>query len=151
MQTKSKGWGDPLIFAPVVMIIVLTGPLLAGLAGVLLPAIGYFPSLGGNQFTPEFLREVTHKPVFGTPYICRSGLDWRRPLFRWRLLRAFSHLLGVRRSSNVSRASFRRSCLCRTPRLHLDLLFSLLHLAGWCDFCRLGQQALTIHRIADHQ
>lgn len=64
MQTRNKGWGDPLILAPVVMIVVLTGPLLAGLAGVVLPAIGYFPSLGGNQITTDFLCEVTLKPGF---------------------------------------------------------------------------------------
>ena len=46
------------------MIAVLTLPLLAGLAGVLLPAFGYFPSLGGASFTSEYLFAVAEKPGF---------------------------------------------------------------------------------------
>ena len=64
MKTKTKGWGDPLVFAPVFMIVALLGPLIAGLAGVLLPAFGFFPSLGGDQFTFSYLQDVTHKPGF---------------------------------------------------------------------------------------
>jgi len=64
MKTKTKGWGDPLIIAPALMILALMGPLIAGLAGVLLPAFGFFPSLGGDQFTLKYLHEVTHKPGF---------------------------------------------------------------------------------------
>lgn len=64
MQTKTKGWGDPLWMAPIFMIVVLTGPLIAGLAGVLLPAVGFFPSLGGEQFTLNYLHAVTQKPGF---------------------------------------------------------------------------------------
>jgi len=64
MHNKAKGWGDPLVLAPVLMIVALTGPLIAGLAGVLLPAFGFFPTLGGKHFTLSFLHEVTHKPGF---------------------------------------------------------------------------------------
>ena len=63
-NTIRKSWGLPFWLAPVSMIAVLTLPLLAGLAGVLLPAFGYFPSLGGTSFTLEYLFAVTEKPGF---------------------------------------------------------------------------------------
>ena len=64
MKITKTGWADPLWLAPVSMILVLTLPLLAGLAGVILPALGFFPSLGGTSFTLEHLIAVTHKPGF---------------------------------------------------------------------------------------
>ena len=65
MHLRKKNWGtDPLDFAPVLMIIALVGPLVAGLVGVFLPAFGYFPSLGGGQLTLTYFHEVTHKPGF---------------------------------------------------------------------------------------
>ncbi|MGJ8527512.1 ABC transporter permease [Maritalea sp.] len=65
MNLRKRNWGaDPLDFAPVLMIVALIGPLIAGLVGVFLPAFGYFPSLGGEQFTFTYFHEVTHKPGF---------------------------------------------------------------------------------------
>lgn len=64
MKTQKFGRGDIFAIAPAVMIFVLTVPLLAGLIGVLLPAFGYFPSLGGDHFTLQYFHDVLHVPGF---------------------------------------------------------------------------------------
>ena len=35
---------------PVLAIVLMLGPVVAGLAGTLLPAFGWFPALGGDRF-----------------------------------------------------------------------------------------------------
>lgn len=54
---------------PPFAIFLLTGPILAGLAGTLLPAIGYLPAIGGDEIT---LRHFTM--VMTEPGIVRSCL-----------------------------------------------------------------------------
>ncbi|WP_424982309.1 ABC transporter permease [Maritalea sp. S77] len=50
--------------APALVILLLTGPLLAGLIGVAAPALGYFPTLGGVDLTLEHLHKAMHVPGF---------------------------------------------------------------------------------------
>ena len=47
---------------PPVAILLLSGPILAGLAGTLLPALGYLPALGGTQLTLEPFRQLAAAP-----------------------------------------------------------------------------------------
>lgn len=56
--------GDLFWIAPILMILILLGPIIAGLAGVLFPAFGFFPSLGGEHFTFQHMVEATQKPGF---------------------------------------------------------------------------------------
>ncbi|WP_289035361.1 ABC transporter permease subunit [uncultured Roseibium sp.] len=49
------------------VVLLLVGPLLAGLAGTLLPAFGYLPALGGQELSLRPLRDL-----FATPGIFRS-------------------------------------------------------------------------------
>lgn len=59
---KRQGW---LRFFPGLTLLLFLGPISAGLIGTLLPAFGYLPSLGGDQFSLEPWRAL-----FATP-----GLD----------------------------------------------------------------------------
>jgi len=54
---------------PPLAILLLTGPILAGLLGTLLPAFGYLPALGGEAMSLEPLRQLAAEPA-----IVRSAL-----------------------------------------------------------------------------
>jgi putative thiamine transport system permease protein len=56
-------------FGPPVTIALLAGPILFGLAGTLLPAFGYLPALGGEEFSLAHFRELA-----AVPGIVRSSL-----------------------------------------------------------------------------
>ncbi len=47
---------------PPLAILLLTGPILAGLAGTLLPAFGYLPALGRMTFSLDAFRELAAEP-----------------------------------------------------------------------------------------
>lgn len=47
---------------PALTIAILIGPILFGLGATLLPAFGYFPALGGENFSLEPWRELASKP-----------------------------------------------------------------------------------------
>jgi len=47
---------------PPLAILLLTGPILAGLAGTLLPAFGYLPALGGTSFSFDAFRQLAAEP-----------------------------------------------------------------------------------------
>ena len=51
-----------LRFAPALAITILVGPIAFGLLATLLPAIGYFPSLGGNTFSLEPFQRLIERP-----------------------------------------------------------------------------------------
>ena len=53
--------------APYLVMLLLTGPVLAGLAGTLLPAFSYLPALGGTAFSLQ-----AFVAVFAEPNIARS-------------------------------------------------------------------------------
>lgn len=44
--------------ARALVILILIGPVIAGLIGVILPALGYFPAAGANQFSLEPIRAL---------------------------------------------------------------------------------------------
>ena len=48
--------------APAATLLLLLGPIFAGVAGVLLPALGYFPALGRTQFSLDAWRELASTP-----------------------------------------------------------------------------------------
>ena len=48
--------------SPVLVIATLAGPVLAGLAGTLLPAFGFFPALGGDSFGLDGFRTLFAEP-----------------------------------------------------------------------------------------
>jgi putative thiamine transport system permease protein len=47
---------------PPLAVILLTGPILLGLAGTLLPAFGYLPALGGMEFTLDHFARLLSRP-----------------------------------------------------------------------------------------
>lgn len=47
---------------PPLAILLLTGPVLCGLAGTILPAFGYLPALGGTRFTLAPMRDLLAEP-----------------------------------------------------------------------------------------
>lgn len=51
---------------PPLAIALLAGPILAGLAGTLLPALGYVPSLGGTHLTSDHVAKLVVEPAIFT-------------------------------------------------------------------------------------
>ncbi len=51
-----------LRLAPALAIVILTGPIAFGLLATLLPALGYFPSLGGETFSLEPFYQLFDRP-----------------------------------------------------------------------------------------
>lgn len=49
-------------FGPPLAILLLAGPILAGMLGTLLPAFGYLPALGGNSFTLAHIAKLLAQP-----------------------------------------------------------------------------------------
>jgi putative thiamine transport system permease protein len=47
---------------PPLAILLLTGPILFGLAGTVLPAFGYLPALGGTEWTLAHFRDLASRP-----------------------------------------------------------------------------------------
>lgn len=47
---------------PPLTILLLTGPILFGLAGTVLPAFGYLPALGGTEFTLAHFADLGRRP-----------------------------------------------------------------------------------------
>lgn len=47
---------------PPLTILLLTGPILAGLAGTVLPSLGYLPAIGGNEITLHHFAGVLSRP-----------------------------------------------------------------------------------------
>ena len=60
---------EPLLriarFAPHVVILLLSGPVLAGLLGTILPAFSYLPALGRTSFSFDAFRAVFDEPNIG--------------------------------------------------------------------------------------
>lgn len=50
---------------PPLAILLLTGPIIAGLAGTLLPSLGYLPAIGGNEFTAGYFAGILSRPGIG--------------------------------------------------------------------------------------
>ena len=48
--------------SPALVVLLLAGPITAGLAGTLIPAFGYFPALGGNHFNLDGFRMLFAEP-----------------------------------------------------------------------------------------
>ncbi len=61
IETKSSGAVLPRI-GPPLAIALLTLPILAGLAGTVLPALGYLPALDGTELTLRHFTDVLHRP-----------------------------------------------------------------------------------------
>lgn len=49
-------------FAPSLTLLIVLGPILAGFIGTVLPAFGYLPALGGNEFTTDHWSRVAAYP-----------------------------------------------------------------------------------------
>jgi putative thiamine transport system permease protein len=59
---------------PLLAILLLAGPILAGLAGTLLPAFGYLPALGGTEFTLHAFRQLAAEPGIGRSAMLSLGV-----------------------------------------------------------------------------
>jgi putative thiamine transport system permease protein len=51
--------------APFIVILLLAGPVLAGLAGTLLPSFSYLPAIGGDHVSFDAFRTVLNEPYIG--------------------------------------------------------------------------------------
>ncbi len=58
---------------PPLAILLLTGPILAGLAGTLLPTFGYLPALGGEVVSLEPFRQLAAEPGIGRSALLSLG------------------------------------------------------------------------------
>jgi putative thiamine transport system permease protein len=66
-RTSAMSGGDRALArataaAPYVVFAIVGVPVIAGLAGTMLPAFGYFPALGGHQFTLEWFGKIAAEP-----------------------------------------------------------------------------------------
>ena len=59
---------------PLLAILLLAGPILAGLAGTLLPAFGYLPALGGASFSLDAFRHLAAEPGIGRSVMLSLGV-----------------------------------------------------------------------------
>ena len=62
MNLSDKALAAGSAAAPVVVALLLAAPILAGLAGTLIPAFGYFPALGGRTFNLGGVRMLFAEP-----------------------------------------------------------------------------------------
>lgn len=59
---------------PLLAILLLAGPILAGLAGTLLPAFGYLPALGGTSLSLDAFRQLAAEPGIGRSVMLSLGV-----------------------------------------------------------------------------
>nr|WP_295461620.1 ABC transporter permease subunit [Mesorhizobium sp.] len=59
---------------PALAILLLAGPILAGLAGTLLPAFGYLPALGGTSLSLDAFRQLAAEPGIGRSVMLSLGV-----------------------------------------------------------------------------
>jgi putative thiamine transport system permease protein len=62
MNFRDRALSSASAAAPVIVVLLLTGPILAGLAGTLIPAFGYFPALGGTGVNLDGFRTLLAEP-----------------------------------------------------------------------------------------
>ena len=103
---------SPLALSPSITLLLLLGPVLAGLLGTALPAFGYLPALGGNTFTLAPWHDLLQAPgiVTSLKLSLSTGLTatllsllivigfcaaWHGTPWFQRLLRLLSPLLSV--------------------------------------------------------
>jgi putative thiamine transport system permease protein len=65
MNSCDKALAAASAAAPLIVVLLLTAPILAGLAGTLFPAFGFFPALGGNAFSLNGFRTLFAEPGIG--------------------------------------------------------------------------------------
>ncbi len=51
--------------APILAVLILAGPIVCGLLATILPSLGYFPALGGNEFSTRHYGELLSQPGIG--------------------------------------------------------------------------------------
>ncbi len=62
MKRRDRALALAAAASPFFVILILAGPVLAGLAGTLFPAFGYFPVLGGTHFRLDAFSELFAEP-----------------------------------------------------------------------------------------
>jgi putative thiamine transport system permease protein len=61
-------------FGPPLAILLLAGPIVAGLAGTILPAFGYLPALGGDGVSLQPFRDLLGEPGIATSVLLSLGV-----------------------------------------------------------------------------
>lgn len=119
-----------LRIAPVLTLGLLLGPILAGAAGTMLPAFGYFPALGGSDFGLEPWRRLGQYPGIGAAVIRSLATGFAATLL------SFILAVGLCAAAHDSRAlALVRRCL--SPLLsvpHATLAIGLMFMiapGGW--------------------
>lgn len=62
MNRRDKALAAASAASPFIVVLLLTAPILAGLAGTIIPAFGYFPALGGEAFNLDGFRMLMAEP-----------------------------------------------------------------------------------------
>ncbi|WP_349359333.1 ABC transporter permease subunit [Stappia sp.] len=79
-----------LRLAPAATLALMLGPVLAGLAGTLLPAVGYVPGLGGTQASLAPLRTLLDQPGLATSVALSLGTGLAATVLSLALVLAFT-------------------------------------------------------------
>lgn len=68
--------GRVLPWAPALTLLVMLGPVAAGLAGTLAPALGWMPALGGRALTLDVFRDLIEWPGLGRAVALSVGVGF---------------------------------------------------------------------------
>lgn len=119
-----------LALAPVVTLLAFAVPILAGLAGTVLPAFGYLPALGGNTPGLHPWRELLDAPGFATALTSTIITGWMATLLS--VLLALSLVAAVHHRRWARRLGEAMAPMLAMPHSALAIGFAFLILpSGW--------------------
>lgn len=116
--------------APVLAVLVMVGPVVAGLLGTLLPALGWLPVLGGDRLSLDIFRALLAEPGLGTSAWLSLSVGFGSTLAAFVLAVGFT---AATQGTRLFRAATRLiSPLLSVPHVTLAIgLAFLLAPSGW--------------------
>lgn len=120
----------PLRLAPRLTLLAFAGPIVAGLAGTALPAIGVLPALGGHEPSLEPWRRLAAQPGFATSLATTLATGWAATLLS--AIVAFGWAALVLHRPWAARIGHAVAPLLATPHSALAIgLAFLIAPSGW--------------------
>ena len=140
-RAGSPSWARTgLGWAPGLTLAVFLLPIAAGLAGTLLPAAGWLPALGGDQFSLDAWRALRDAPGFATAWRLSLFTGWAATVLSLAL--ALSIVACVHHRPWAQRLGEAMAPMLAMPHSALAIGFAFLILpSGWV--ARLGSPGLT--------
>lgn len=127
-------------WAPALTLAVFLLPIVAGLAGTLLPAFGWLPALGGQAFGLSSWRALAEAPGFATAWQLSLATGWLATVLS--LVLALGVVAGVQRRRSAQRLGAWLAPLLAMPHSALAIGFAfLITPSGW--LARLISPGLT--------